>query len=238
MNPKMKDMLKKLYQAPEPAGKRAFIRTIGPQPLDLRHMLCTQASYISKWEWILSVIVFGTAVLMSWFFESAAFCVLLAMMPLLAAAGVLESVRSIIYGMDELEKSARFSLKCIVLARMGIVGIENLILTLISALFVQGELLQTMLYLIVPYLITVSGSFFIVRAVSGRGNTYEHIYESMYACMGSAFAVSCGAAASIRNYSWIYQEQFQIFWAGAAILLLGMTFRESRRIMQFMECYD
>ena len=55
------------------------------------------------------------------------------------------------WGMSELEMSARFSLKSVVLARMVIVGIANIVLEMILALLAGGNLLETVLYLLVPY---------------------------------------------------------------------------------------
>ena len=107
MDQKMQEELKKIYAAPAPAGKRAFFRTVQPQPVRIRYMLWIQAAYISKCIWILSAVFFGIILFLSRYYEIALFVTVIAVMPLLAAGSVTESMRSFTYGMRELEMTAR-----------------------------------------------------------------------------------------------------------------------------------
>lgn len=230
MNRRMKEQLKNLYEAPKPVGKRAFFRKLNPQPLCMGYVLWTQISYVSKWEWILSVVFFDVTVFISKYFETRVLSAVLAMMPFLAVASVSESMRSVTYGMEELEMTARFSLKSIILGRMGIVGIENLVLAFLAAYFIKEKLMQTVLYLLVPYLITVYGSFHLVRKVPGR--------EGIYASFGFSVVVSMAVSVSILNYNWIYKESYYGLWFITVAFLLYITFKESRRTVQLMGCYN
>lgn len=223
MKRELRDELKKVYQAPKPERKCAFLHQIALQPIHTGHVVWSQISYISKLEWILSILLFGVTVTTNCFFETAVFGMTLALMPFLAVAAVSECMRSVVYGMDELEMAARFSLKSIILARMFIIGIENLVLVLIFSVFTQGGLLMTMLYLAVPYLITTYGSLSIVRKVSGK--------EGIYICISYSSAVSVAVSFGFLNYTWIYQEQFVYFWMSAVLLLIFANFKEGRRFL-------
>lgn len=226
MKQEMKEGLKKLYEAPKPERKRAFLRELDAEKMHTGYLLWIQISYISNLEWILSGIFVGIVVLFGWFYQNQVFGIILVMMPFLAVAGISESMRSVIYGMDELEMSARFSLKSIVLARMWIVGIENLALAFAAALFIQGSFVQAVLYFLVPYLLTVYGSLLIVRNFPGR--------EGVYACMGLAVSVSAAEVLSVMDYVWIYEERFICFWVIAVLALIYMDLRESKQVVQMI----
>lgn len=148
----------------------------------------------------------------------------LAAMPFLAITATTESIRSAIYGMDELECAARFSLKSILLARMGIIGMENLLFAALTAIFEGGSFFQTMLYILVPYLVTVWGSFQIVRHVPG--------WEGIYSSAGLAVAVSMMTIFGRWNVKWIYGGRYFEWWLLAVAVLLCLTIRESRKIIQ------
>lgn len=223
MNHNMKEDLQRLYEAPKPAKKRIFLRQMHLQPMRIQHVLWIQISYISKWEWVLSASFFAVMTLLSLYDNERVFVTVLAMMPFFAAASVSESIRSQAYGMDELEMSARFSLKSIVLARMGILGTENLLVALIAALMLEGKVLQTMLYLLVPYLITVYGCLQIVRKISGK--------EGIYSCMFFSIIVIMMLGVSYVHYSWIYRAQFLFVWAAIVFILLHMNYREGKRLV-------
>lgn len=228
MKNKIKGGLRKIYKAPPPERKREFFHQMDAQPINTRYILRSQVIYISKLEWVLSIALFAVTAITSYFSKMAVFGTALALVPFLAAAGISESMRSEIYGMDELEMAARFSLKSVILARMCIVGIENLILVLSSALFIQGEMLFTMLYLAVPYFVTVYGSLLIVRSLSRK--------EGIYVCIGYSAAVSLAFSFGFLNYAWIYQEQFLRFWVAALLLFIFADFKEGRRFIR-AACY-
>lgn len=224
MDQDMRDGLKKLYEAPAPAGKRAFLRTMQPQPIRIRYMLWIQTAYISKCEWVLSAIFFCVVLFLSRHFEMAAFIAVIAMMPVLAAVSVSESMSSMTYGMKELEMSARFSVKSVILARMCILGTVNLIFACVCAVFLQGKYTCTVLYLMVPYLATVYLCLMIIRKIPGR--------DGVYACVGCSFGVSMAMIYLIFDHGmWIYQDRHIYVWFAAVVMLACMNWNEGRRML-------
>lgn len=229
MNRARKEQLQQLFEAPKPARKRKFFREIEKQPMNIGHVLWVQFSYICKWSWCLSALLLGGTFWLRCFYEKELLRAILAIMPFLAVVNVSESVRSLIYGMDELEMVARFSMKSVILVRMGIVGIENLLMALIMALFVGGNFFQTVLYLFVPYLLTTFGCFLLVRNISGR--------EKNYYCGGLAMVISGLSLFSTCFFKWIYQARYVNAWMLLVVVLAWMTFCESRKTLRMAESY-
>lgn len=238
MDKNRKKQLQMLFEAPKPSGKRKFFREIEPKPVGMRHILGIQFSYISKWSWVAAAMLLAETVYFSHYYKQWLLGIVLPMMPLLVLAGVAESVRSSIYGMEELEMSSRLSLKSILLARMVIVGIEDVLLALFFAWMVGGEygsiagkgsFLRTMLYLFVPYLMAAFGSLWIVRNFAGK--------EELYACTGFVLAVSVMIICSMTNFRWIYEEKYLSVWLGAAGVLGGLTLYESRKMLRTAQSF-
>ena len=100
----------------------------GSESLSLGGFLAAQAGYIRKWNWALAAAIFLLALVVTRAWGSFSVWVLSSCVPLLALSTVSEGSRSVRFGMDELEQSALFSLKTVVLARLGILGIGNLVL--------------------------------------------------------------------------------------------------------------
>lgn len=227
MDQKMREQLKEIYEAPKPAGKRAFFRKTELPPLKIWRILWMQCFYITKWEWIVSIILFCAVVVMGRLYREWMFSTILAMLPFLAVVSVSESVRSITWGMSELEMSARVSLKSVVLARMVIVGIANVILEVMLALLAGGSFLETVLYLFVPYLFTAYGSLILVRTIPGK--------DGIYACAGLGAFVSAMMEFSILQYSWIYQTRYTGIWFAVVCLIMYLIIKEGKRNIRKME---
>ncbi|MCM1499531.1 MAG: hypothetical protein NC124_13775 [Clostridium sp.] len=166
-----------------------------------------------------------------YFFEAYRLSVILVMVPFLAVASVSESNRSVVWEMSELEMAARFSLRSIVLARLTITGIVNVILELLIALLVGENVGETVLYLLLPYLLTAYGSLILIRNIDGR--------EGIYVCAGFGVLVGALAGFSTLRYGWIYRPQYAGVWFAAVIFLLYLTFDQGKRNVQRMELkYD
>lgn len=129
-------------------------------------------------------------------------------MPLLALTIITESGRSETFGMAEFELSARFSLKSVVLARLGILGIANLILICMLVPFAimnsETTILQTGIYLICPYLLTVFLGLWVVRKIHGK--------ETIYLCTGIATSVSFGNMILYQSFPLIFGKHIFIWW--------------------------
>ena len=134
-------------------------------------------------------------------------------MALLAAQ---EHMRSAMYNMTELELCTRFSVKSIVLARMGLLGSFHLLLLLVQLplllLYGQVGILQTGVYLLVPYLTTTFLSMAWARRVRGR--------EALYLCLGIAVMVSSLQVVGSNVADW-YRGQLFPWWLLVLALLLA-----------------
>ena len=218
MNNQLKRNIQKAFAAPEPdqQEKAKFLRTL-PQPqIGMLRFLLVQASYVRKATWILSGLILLLAIFVARNMRQDALWVVSASIPLLGLLAVTESTRSMTYGMSEFEMSTRFSLKSVVLARMSILGLINFaVIAALTPLCRSGHdfsLIQTGMYLMVPYLLTVNFSLWIARRVNGR--------ETIYGCMCVAVIVS-GMHICLHFVSdLIYQEIYTGWWIVLSVFLL------------------
>lgn len=188
MNKKLKVLLKQGLEAPSPVRKEAFLHRAPAPPVSTLSFLCTQAAYIRKWVWALSAVLFFIAIVGAGVLKKDILWTISAFMPMLALSLLTESSRSERYGMAEFEQASRFSLKSIVLARLGILGLENLVLLCLLVPFSFRNsgfgLLQTGIYLTCPYLLTSFLGVGVLRKSCGR--------EAGYLSVSIAFFVSIG----------------------------------------------
>ena len=130
---------------------------------------------------------------------------------------VAESTRSMMYGMSEFEMSTRFSLKSVVLARMSVLGVlDFIVLVCAIPLCYTGSgfsLLQTGLYLLVPYMMTANISLWIIRHFQSR--------ETIYVCMSVAALIG-GANVGLHFITdLIYQNSYIVWWFILSVLLFA-----------------
>ncbi len=218
MNNQLKRNIQKAFAAPKPnqQEKERFLRSL-PQPqIGMFRFILVQASYVRKLSWVLSGLILLLALLCACNISQDTLWVVSAFVPALGLLAVAESNRSMMYGMSELEKSTRFSLKSVVLARMSILGAVNFaVIAVLAPLCRIGNdfsLLQTGMYLLVPYLLTVNVSLWIAR----RTNDKEIIYGTMcVATIVSAINTGLHFVAEL-----IYQEIYISWWLVLAIALL------------------
>lgn len=205
-----------LFQAPVPRKREEFLA--GRPWLSMSHsaFVLAQAAYIRKWVWVLSVAMFGILVASTARWQREALWIAAGMMPFLALIAAQEHMRSAMYNMTELELSTRFSVKSIVLARMGLLGSFHLLLLFLLlpllVLYGQTGILRTGVYLLVPYLMTTFLSMVWVRRVRGR--------EGLYLCLGIAVLVSNLQVVGGNVADW-YRGQLFLWWLVALALLLA-----------------
>ena len=185
MNKKLKQDLKNLYPAPPPLDRVPFLQSFPEPELSFGQFLWRQAGYIQKGNWLLAAGILALAALRDCCGDGMALRVLAACTPFLALMTAAESSRSVRFGMEELELSSRFPLKVIVAAKLGILGLGNLLLLGgITPLMLLGEgnpMFQSAISLLLPYLLTAFLNLWIVRTCQGGG---------LYLCMGIAVLVS------------------------------------------------
>lgn len=214
----LKLAVKAAFEAPAPRKKEVFLKKINSSEYikQNRKITCVQfvgmqILYIRKWVWAVSFLIFAIALFGGCVIQKNVLWILSAMMPFLALTVVTEMIRSETYGMAELEMATRFSLKSIVLARMGILGLAHLILLFLIALTGPksaaadgaATTLQMGVYLLVPYLLTDAGGLWLVRKIRGR--------EAVYACFGLAVLIGMlpvlgyyvlGISYQIAKFGW------------------------------------
>ena len=224
MDNKLKRNIQKAFEAPQPnrQEKARFLRAL-PQPrISMFRFILVQASYMRKMTLVFSVLLLLPAVIGANYISENTLWIVSAFVPILGLLAVAESTRSTMYGMSEFEMSTRFSLKSVVMARMSVLGVLDFIV-LVCAIplcySVSGfSLLQTGLYLLVPYMLTVNISLWLIRHLQSR--------ETVYVCMSIAALIS-GANVGLRFITnIIYQNTYIVWWFILSVLLFAGTAHE------------
>lgn len=225
MNSQLKKRIRQAFAAPEPdrQAKAGFLNRL-PQPrISMPEFILTQAAYLRKFTIILSVLLLFPALMGACFADPNTLWAVSAFVPFLGLLAVAESTRSAMYGMEEFEMSARFSLKSIVLARMSVLGLLDGALlggaALLCGIGSNIAFLQTGVYLLVPYLITVNISLWIARHFRSRA--------AVYACMSVAVLVSTANEMLHMAVDFVYQPAYIGWWFILAVLSAGMMVNEA-----------
>lgn len=226
-----KEALQAAFEAPEPLRKKEFLRGLPKAQISHMEFMLLQAAYMKKWVWAVSVLILGIALKQAVFLEKNVLCMFSALIPFMALTATTENGRSAAYGMEELEMASRFSLRSVVLARMGILGGVHfgLICALVPA-SLQNPIyspLQAGVYLTVPYLLTVIPGFMAARHIHGK--------ESGYVCAGIALAVSFLFVIVGNGDAVIYQEEYFSWWVAIFLMLIIMLGAEWRRTIKETE---
>ena len=174
MDNKLKRNIQKAFEAPRPnrQEKARFLRALPGPRISMSRFILVQASYMRKMTLVFSVLLLLPAVIGANYISENTLWIVSAFVPILGLLAVAESTRSTMYGMSEFEMSTRFSLKSVVMARMSVLGVLDFIV-LVCAIplcySVSGfSLLQTGLYLLVPYMLTVNISLWLIRHLQSR----------------------------------------------------------------------
>lgn len=231
MKHNMKKALKDAFEAPAPVRKDRFLKTI-PQPgISNLYFILSQAGYIQKWTWVLSSVLFVLSFIGACFLDQDILWILSSIIPFAALSVVTENGRPAVYGMAELEMASRFSLKSILLARMGILGAAHLVLLCVliplSNINNASTLLQTGVYLLVPYLLTIVSGLWIVRKIHGK--------EAVFYCMGAAGCVS-GLNMFVQSiYPGLFLLGYFHWWTAALFILTACFLFEFYQIIHQTE---
>lgn len=225
MNKQMKRSIQKAFEAPQPnqQEKARFLRTL-PQPqISMWQFILTQATYLLKWTLFFSVLLLFPALIGAYYIEKNTLWIVSAFVPFLGLLAVTENSRSIVYGMNEFEMSTRFSLRSVILARMGVLGVLDLLIlcSLIPLCCVGNDfsLFQTGIYLLVPYLLTVNIGLWITR--------HFHSREAIYGCMSVAVLIS-GADIGLHLIAdFVYQSSYITWWFVLSVFLIGRMIYET-----------
>ena len=227
MERRLKEELKDYYKAPTPQRKQAFVRQFGVTRINLAYLTALQAKYISKWTWFCSVLFCGVIFSMACTVDEMIVKVVFAILPFWVMVSVTESMRSYRYGMEELELSARFSLKSIVMARLLVLGVGNLAVLVVLSGMLSNFTKFHVLHVMTPYFLTAGGGLFIVRNIRGKENT-------LY-CFVLAAVVSILELIMQWQYEKFFLQRYTDMWAVVCVASVLFTLRESYRTIRMTE---
>ncbi|MCM1258950.1 MAG: hypothetical protein NC307_14015 [Roseburia sp.] len=222
--------LKKMYEAPEPVGKKEFLKQFDTCYLSMGQFMWQQFWYIKKWMWFISAGVFLFGAVLSGSLDRETVWVLCALVPYLALTFLAESGKSRAYRMDELEYATRFSLKSLLLARMGALGIcHGAILFLLFLCMNTGFLPKPvdLFYVIVPYLLTVCLGLKFLRRFRGK--------ETVYISVGIPVFVSLCMVMINQMFPVIYGIAMVRVWALACVFVIFFTGKEAALLIKETE---
>ncbi len=227
--------LKEICRAPQPERKKEFFRELGERglisgrPATISHgeFILRQFFYIGKGVWLSSAVLL---LLITWICYGNNGNYPFALTPLLAAGILVETERSYRWKMAELEYTARFSLRSVMLARMFLVGAAETAGLLAVIWVVQPRFSysfgRVFLYMMVPYLLAaLLGSVYERKRRTGSG------WGSIVICLLS----SVFFAAAPYCMSCLYEERFAVVWMAVFILLLISLGSSVRRWITRME---
>ena len=221
--------LKEICSTSEPEEKKAFFQGLEDQGLTSRRpeainhgeFLLRQFFYVGKWIWLLSAVLL-LCITGICYGNTGNYP--FALTPLLAVGILVETGRSFRWKMAELEYTARFSLRSVMLARMFLVGIVETA-GLLAVIWVvrpwfSYSLIRVFLYMMVPYLAAS-----LLGSVYERKNRSDNSWGSIIIC----FMSSGLFAAAPYCLSSLYEERFTVIWTMAFILLVFSLVVSMRR---------
>lgn len=189
--------------------------------------MLSQIAYIRKRVYLASLSILVMAVIAADYAGPNSIWYVAAMMPFIALCMVTESVRSETYGMTEFEMASRFSIRSIMLARFGTIGLVHMVLLCILIPIVRrGTLLsfiQIGIYLLVPYLVASVLELAAVRRYRGK--------EAMPVCMAISGMVGIMNAMLKQLCTYLFGAKHFIVWIVLAVYLTGRTVREYRKMI-------
>ena len=229
MNNDIKERLKSVCTAPDPKRKDSFLKEHRKKEISMKELYIIQFSYIAPAIWILSAAIVAILLVISIYSEKYAVWVTSAFMPVLSTIAMTENYKSEIYQMNELEMSARFSLKTIIMVKMSIFGIVHSIILIILSLLSSMNAIYSLVYLLVPYLITSNTSSILLRHYHGK--------SVLLGCFANSFIVSMvWFIISVKSY-YLYSAVMFPYWIVVLVLmiLLGIwnTFISLKRMERF-----
>ena len=227
MERKLKEELGRYYEAPAPQRKLEFVRRFGVPHVNLPYLVWMQTRYISKWVWLVSVGICLAIYAATYVMEDKYVSAVYGLVPFLVLISVTESTRSYRYGMEELELSARFSLKSIVMARMAMLGVENLALLLVIVNVLGQRAGYHVFHIMTPYFLTAGGSLYIVRTIRRNENTIL--------CFTLAFVVSFLQMLLPGWFRELLTPEYMPVWTVFLLLGIVMTVKESYRTIRMTE---
>ncbi len=225
MKPNLKRELREIFEAPAPTRKKEFLKKMPQAEISNLSFVMAQFGYIPKYVWSIYSLTLGIAIVCGCFMEKDILWIISAFIPFVALSILTENARSGIYLMAELEMTARFSLKSVILARMWILGTSHLLLLVflipLCTIYNLGTVFQVSLYILVPYMLTVFIGLWATRQIHGM--------ESMYVCMGIAVGVSGMNTFVQRIFPLMYELEYMPIWIIGFVVLVMLVVKEMKK---------
>lgn len=231
---KLKKELRTAFDPPQSKKKTEFLRQLNYPKARLREFIWYQIGYIRKRIWILSILLLvGTLIYIrnNEGYNNSAIWALCSIVPFVAFTIITEIARSTSFQMVELEMTTKYNLRDVLLARMGVLGLGNLIvfLLLIAVLVkhLDYSFLRVGLYLFTPYLLTCFGSLIILNKMAIRDN--------IYGCAAVSVFVSVLNLMISTTKHFLYDEGYLTFWLCVFVLLSILVMRQGIKYLSNME---
>lgn len=225
--------LKSAFDVPAPSRKSMFLSQFNYPKASRLDFIKTQAGYISKRVWVLSLVIFlGTLIGLYFHNVSTSFVWLISSaLPFVSLTSMAEIVRSITYNMEELEMSCKHNLLEVILIRLGLLGIANFLVLISILLIFKGKtdlgFFRLGLYFIMPYILNCYGSLFAINRLKSR--------ETIYICGGVTAFVSIINALATMQIKNLYTEKYWSLWVISFIFLLVLISKELGKLIKKME---
>ena len=195
--------------------------------ISIGSFMLSQIAYIRKRVYLASLLILVLAVIAADYAKADSVWAVAAMMPFVAMCMVTESARSETYGMAELEMASRFSIRSILLARFGTIGLVHMVLLCILIPIVRRSaflsFIQIGIYLLVPYLAASVLELAAVRRLQGK--------EAISACLIISVMVSLLNTVVKELLTFLVGSNQFVIWLVIAVYLTGRTVFEYRKMI-------
>lgn len=229
MNNEIKERIKSSCVVPNSKRKDSFLKEHRKTEISMKNLYMIQVSYIDSSIWIYSAVIAIILLLVSVYAKSYAVWVTSAFMPILATISITENHKSEIYQMNELEMSARFSLKTVVMIRMSIFGIVHSIILIMLSLLSSLSTMNLLVYLLVPYLITSNTNSVLLRHYHGK--------SALLWCLANSFIMSMmWFILSMKSYQ-LYSAVMFPYWIVMLIIMAFLGILNTIIMLKRTECF-
>lgn len=195
--------------------------------ISIGSFMLSQIAYIRKRVYLASLLILVFAIIAADYAKTDSVWAVAAMMPFIAMCMATESARSETYGMAELEIASRFSIRSIMLARFGTIGLMHMILLCILIPVVRHSALLSFIrigiYLLVPYLAASVLELAAVRRFRGK--------ETISLCMVISVMVSLLNTVVKELLTHLFGSKQFVIWLILAVYLTGRTILEYRKMI-------
>lgn len=208
-------------------GQRAQSANTAKASIGIVSFILSQITYIRKRVYLTSVLMLVLAVVASDYAKTDSVWAVAAMMPFIALCLVTESARSETYSMAEFEMASRFSIKSIMLARFGTIGLVHMVMLCILIPIVRHSALISFIhagiYLLVPYLAASVLECAAVRRFRGK--------EAISVCIVISIMVSLLNTVVKELLTHLFGSKQFAIWLILAVYLTGRTVLEYRKMI-------